>query len=487
MLVAREFSTKDGMLRLSAKMLQELLQSVVPSRFWASGFSFAPSESMAQVPYSPSLPYLFFGEETSMAARLWTHGWDFFVPTEAVVYHLWTRSYRRTFQEVQPPLRDQHAEESRAKVRCLLTGEAPPSPFGLGTKRTLAEWVAFTGVDFSTQTITEEAERGGLAWEVFADEEEAEEEQTSGGSSAPLGQEHQAEIPDAIRAIMEAKSLLLPKPPKPAAVAKKKAPPISDLFSKLAGLDPSLSNKIMNMALGGEEAEAPRPHDEEEDAPFVSPFLSGWEEQLGSDRFQVLSPAQVQELHRVGFVSLHDIFPVELAQAVKQKACEMGRGDELKPAGMSRQAGKWKDTTARGDLTLWLHPGEAGHEAYEPLLDFFQRLREDLGRVIGLRRPRGEYQLALYPGGGAGYVRHRDAFPQRETGEEAEVRKVTAIAYTGEAWQAEDGGNLRAYVGDGSVDVEPRAGNVVVFLSGLVEHEVLPSFADRVAMTAWFR
>lgn len=44
-----------------------------------------------EVPYDPHLPFLFFGEESSMAARLWTHGWDFFSPPHHVIYHLWSR------------------------------------------------------------------------------------------------------------------------------------------------------------------------------------------------------------------------------------------------------------------------------------------------------------------------------------------------------------------------------------------------------------
>lgn len=35
------------------------------------------------------------------------------------------------------------------------------------------------------------------------------------------------------------------------------------------------------------------------------------------------------------------------------------------------------------------------------------------------------------------------------------------------------------------VDVAPLAGRLVMFLSGAVEHAVLPNFADRVAVTMW--
>ena len=46
-----------------------------------------------------------------------------------------------------------------------------------------------------------------------------------------------------------------------------------------------------------------------------------------------------------------------------------------------------------------------------------------------LRQRADEYQLALYPGGGAQYVRHRDAFP--DDGSEEQQRQVRAWAAWG--------------------------------------------------------
>ena len=36
------------------------------------------------------------------------------------------------------------------------------------------------------------------------------------------------------------------------------------------------------------------------------------------------------------------------------------------------------------------------------------------------------------------------------------------------------------------LDVLPMAGRLVVFMSGAVEHEVMPTFQPRCALTAWF-
>jgi SM-20-related protein len=40
--------------------------------------------------------------------------------------------------------------------------------------------------------------------------------------------------------------------------------------------------------------------------------------------------------------------------------------------------------------------------------------------------------------------------------------------------------------GDAAVDVAPVLGRLVVFLSAKVEHEVLPTWAPRLAVTAWY-
>lgn len=97
--VATSFDS-NGMLRLSGRTLASspLASVPLPTLFWAAGFNFASSKVLAygctkhsplltigahihrEVPYDPSLEFLFFGEEISMAARLWTAGWDFYAP-----------------------------------------------------------------------------------------------------------------------------------------------------------------------------------------------------------------------------------------------------------------------------------------------------------------------------------------------------------------------------------------------------------------------
>ena len=84
----------DGnLLRQRGRLMKH---STTPTRcyLYAAGFNFSRAHSVQEVPYDGTLRHLFFGEELSMAARLYCAGWDLYAPPESVVYHLWSRSHR---------------------------------------------------------------------------------------------------------------------------------------------------------------------------------------------------------------------------------------------------------------------------------------------------------------------------------------------------------------------------------------------------------
>ena len=63
---------------------------------------------------------------------------------------------------------------------------------------------------------------------------------------------------------------------------------------------------------------------------------------------------------------------------------------------------------------------------------------------------------------------------------------MTAIFYPNPDWRPEHGGLLRLYLKEGTVEVAPSLDRLVVFLSEQLEHEVLPTHAPRLALTAWY-
>ncbi|KAH8099068.1 glycosyltransferase [Aureococcus anophagefferens] len=60
--------------------------------FLAAGFNFANGSRVLEVPYDAHSLFLFDGEETSLAVRAWTHGYDFYHPDRDVVSHLYIPS-----------------------------------------------------------------------------------------------------------------------------------------------------------------------------------------------------------------------------------------------------------------------------------------------------------------------------------------------------------------------------------------------------------
>jgi len=139
---------------------------------------------------------------------------------------------------------------------------------------------------------------------------------------------------------------------------------------------------------------------------------------------------------------------------------------------------------ARKDVTTWLHEG---HPIVSLVAAQFDALQQDLCCITRLRSQR-ELQLACYPGDGGGYKRHTDAIP--ETDMDGVQRKVTAILYCNPQWEIRHGGLLQMRLADhdggGVVDIEPKGGRLLMFLSGCMMHEVLPSHATRLAITSWF-
>jgi [Skp1-protein]-hydroxyproline N-acetylglucosaminyltransferase len=93
----------DGILRQKSRLLNDLVNSSdsndnIPCLLYAAGFNFSSSAVLFDCPYERHLHHLFFGEEISIAARLYTHGYDLYTVPQTVCYHLWDRSYRPTVQ-----------------------------------------------------------------------------------------------------------------------------------------------------------------------------------------------------------------------------------------------------------------------------------------------------------------------------------------------------------------------------------------------------
>jgi SM-20-related protein len=153
-------------------------------------------------------------------------------------------------------------------------------------------------------------------------------------------------------------------------------------------------------------------------------------------------------------------------------AARIGRGDGLRSA-----------TDVRGDAIQWLQRDDPA-ECVATLLDRLNQLREALNQRLYLGLIDIEAHFAHYPPG-ARYQRHRDRFSSDD------ARVLSAVIHLGEPWNGQHGGELRLYIedpdGETSIDLPPTPGQLVLFLSGEIEHEVLPTRRDRYSVACWMR
>jgi SM-20-related protein len=198
----------------------------------------------------------------------------------------------------------------------------------------------------------------------------------------------------------------------------------------------------------------------------------------------VLSDAEIHALGERGWFLRDGVLGRPTAIEIRDHVEALAAAGRLRPAGLSRGAGYRVDRAVRGDAILWVEPTAVPPEL-AGLWSVFIALRDALNHRAYLGLDRMEVQVARYPGDGAAYDRHWDAFQALPGGRPS--RRVTAIYYANSTWSPEAGGLLRLHEPAGPVDVAPILDRLLVFLSERVEHEVLRARAPRCAITAWLR
>ena len=207
-----------------------------------------------------------------------------------------------------------------------------------------------------------------------------------------------------------------------------------------------------------------------------------------------------------GFLAdLHHDLPALLAEARRAAGVTRGNSnDDGNTASLGVDRARCgvvtetdQDKSIRRDLTHDVDPLDV---TKLPLLAKAARTLQFLvGGAVDLFMPQKLYsrerpQFACYPGGGSFYRRHFDN-PRNLADGIDNLRRITILLYLNEDWPAEQegssstqGGELRLLLRSPEyfeVNVAPIANRCVVFFSDLIEHEVLPTSLQRIAMTVW--
>lgn len=172
--------------------------------------------------------------------------------------------------------------------------------------------------------------------------------------------------------------------------------------------------------------------------------------------------------------------PATLCNQLQQDLHQLHAQSLLSPAGIGRGKNHLLNDEVRGDYTHWLDGSSLAQQSYLALM---RELKNALNRELFLGLFEYECHYALYPTG-AFYKKHVDSFLGRSN------RKVTTVLYLNPDWQTKDAGEMRLYHSKTQqplLDIAPKSGTLVCFLSENLPHEVLPTQANRLSIAGWFR
>jgi Rps23 Pro-64 3,4-dihydroxylase Tpa1-like proline 4-hydroxylase len=150
-----------------------------------------------------------------------------------------------------------------------------------------------------------------------------------------------------------------------------------------------------------------------------------------------------------------------------------------------------QSTDIRTDLTHDVDPLD--NNVLPCLAKASRTLQFDVGGAVDVFLPQSLYtrerpQFAYYKSDGSFYTRHYDN-PRLLKGGTDNLRRLTILLYLNEAWnETENGGELLLHLKtkeDFAVTIAPKLNRCVLFFSDLIEHEVLPSYGPRLALTVW--
>lgn len=188
-----------------------------------------------------------------------------------------------------------------------------------------------------------------------------------------------------------------------------------------------------------------------------------------------------EQLFTDNFTHISGLFPQALLHSLYKEIEQRDKNHELQLAGIGRGDDHTIHKTIRKDKIKWID-GET--LAQVQLQERLEKLRLKLNHRLMLGLFDIESNFAVYRKDDF-YKRHRDSFIGDKN------RVLSMVLYLNPKWKLYNGGLLKVYRDDKSItpfaEITPVWGNVVIFLSEKIPHEVMPTTHTRYSIATWFR
>jgi hypothetical protein len=150
----------EGPMFFIPEPLTEIYDNPIPSRFYSGHFAFTDGKFSVLVQHDSN--YYFYGEETNIGVRAYTHGYDLYHPNKIIAWHYYTR-------EKRPKHWDDHIIEgsdwskldndstNRHKKLFGMDGfdKLIDSIYNFGNVRTIEDYETYAGIRFKDRYISE--------------------------------------------------------------------------------------------------------------------------------------------------------------------------------------------------------------------------------------------------------------------------------------------------------------------------------------------
>jgi SM-20-related protein len=202
------------------------------------------------------------------------------------------------------------------------------------------------------------------------------------------------------------------------------------------------------------------------------------------DEWEKKNKIIVEDLYDKGWCVLDNYIPEEFRKELLKEQRELLMHGQFRLAGIGKGETFAIKPEIRSDKVLWMDENLLT-PLQEVYWDKMERLRSAINQRCFLGLKSFEAHFAMYPQGSF-YLRHLDQF------QSVSYRIVSIVLYLNDTWEESDGGELRMFYTrpDGIEDYKdflPLGGRIVVFLSGEVPHEVLPTNKERISITGWMK
>ncbi|MDF0605091.1 2OG-Fe(II) oxygenase [Neisseriaceae bacterium TC5R-5] len=190
----------------------------------------------------------------------------------------------------------------------------------------------------------------------------------------------------------------------------------------------------------------------------------------------------INQLADQGWVVTDQLFTQEEMVALRQECLESWQHGAFHQAAIGHAQTQHLRSDIRSDSVAWLDVEQAS-PAVSRYFDKLEHIRQAINCSLFLGLEELESHFAVYPVG-ARYKKHLDRF------QDDDARIISSVLYLNQDWSSDIGGQLRLFLdkdGTETRDIYPNSGTLVLFLSDIFWHEVLPAQRQRLSITGWFR